>query len=451
MKKVRRLLWVALLVFSSIKFSFPQGTLTLTLEESIRLALAQNPNYLATEEKVETARAQVREAAASFFPSLNAQGLQTLDEKLFVLEFPSFVPGQPPQRMSIDFTKDYQFSLSLTLPIFTSGRLTSGFKQANYNLLSTEEGVRQSRQTTVFNTKQAFYSCLLAKNFVNVAEEAVEVAEKHYKNVKSLYEVGMASKFDLLRSEVQVANLKPQLIRARNSLKIAELALKTLLGLDLSQPVEIKGELAFEPFEPDLEESIAKALSARPEVSQVRYQKEMAGEMLKMARASNLPTIALSGLYNFWADNFNFRKDNWQSYYTVNLAFSIPIFNGFAASARVAQSKAIIKEIELADKGLQEMIKFEVRQVILKLKEAHESLLSQEKNVEQAQESLRIAELNFSEGMATTLDVSSAQAALSQAKTNYSQALYDYVISRAQLEKAMGVDLEGMNAEAKKE
>jgi len=451
MKKVRRLLWLALLVFSSIKFSFPQGTLTLTLEESIRLALAQNPNYLATEEKVETARAQVREAAASFFPSLNAQGLQTLDEKLFVLEFPSFVPGQPPQRMSIDFTKDYQFSLSLTLPIFTSGRLTSGFKQANYNLLSTEEGVRQSKQTTVFNTKQAFYSCLLAEKFVKVAEEAVEVAEKHYKNVKSLYEVGMASKFDLLRSEVQVANLKPQLIRARNSLKIAELALKILLGLDLSQPVEIKGELAFEPFEPDLEESIAKALSARPEVSQVRYQKEMAGEMLKMARASNLPTVALSGLYNFWADNLNFQKDNWQSYYTINLAFSIPIFNGFVTSARVAQSKAMIKEIEFADKGLQEMIKFEVRQAILKLKEAHESLLSQEKNVEQAQESLRIAELNFSEGMATTLDVSSAQAALSQAKTNYSQALYDYVISRAQLEKAMGVDLEGMNAEAKKE
>jgi len=177
----------------------------------------------------------------------------------------------------------------------------------------------------------------------------------------------------------------------------------------------------------------------------------MAGEMLKMARASSLPTIALSGNYNFWADNFNFQKDNWQSYYTVNLAFSIPIFNGFAASARVAQSKAMIKEIELADKGLQDMIKFEVRQAILKLKEAHESLLSQEKNVEQAQESLRIAELNFTEGMATTLDVSSAQAALSQAKTNYSQALYDYVISRAQLEKAMGVDLEGTSSKESKE
>jgi len=439
MKKARSLSLVILLVFFSAKFSFPQETLTLTLEESIRLALAKNPNHLATEERLETAKAQVREAAANFFPSLNAQGLQTIDEKLFVLEFPSFIPGQLPQRISIDFTKDYQFALSLSLPLFTSGRLTSGFKQAKYNLLATEEVVRQSKHMTVFNAKQAFYGCLLAESFVKVAEEAVEVAEKHYKNVKSLYEVGMASKFDLLRSEVQVANLKPQLIKARNNLKIAELALKTLLGLDLSQPVEIKGDLTYEPFNPDLEESISKALSNRPEISQLRYQKDVAGEMLKMSRASNLPTIALSGAFNYWADKFSFKRDTWESYYTINLVFSMPLFNGFATSARVAQSKAMIREIELTDQGLQNMIKFEVSEALLKLKEANESLLSQEKNVEQAQESLRIAELNFAEGMATTLDVSSAQAALTLAKTNYSQAMYDYVISRAQLEKAMGV------------
>jgi outer membrane protein TolC len=99
----------------------------------------------------------------------------------------------------------------------------------------------------------------------------------------------------------------------------------------------------------------------------------------------------------------------------------------------------MIKEIDFTQKGLIDIIKFEVRQAILRLQEAKESLLSQEKNVEQAQESLRIAELNFSEGLATTLDISSAQAALSQAKTNYSQALYDYVISLAELDKAMGI------------
>jgi outer membrane protein TolC len=99
----------------------------------------------------------------------------------------------------------------------------------------------------------------------------------------------------------------------------------------------------------------------------------------------------------------------------------------------------MIRELELSRKGIEGLIKFEVRQAALMLTEAKESLLSQEKNVDQAQESLRIAELNFAEGMATTLDVSSTQAALSQAKTYYSQALYDYVLSLAQLDKAMGV------------
>lgn len=439
MQKAGKIFLIIFLLIAVAKFNFSQEKLILSLEDSIKLALSQNPYHLASEERVEAAKHKLREAASSFLPSLNAQGLHTLDEKLFELEFPSFIPGQPPEKVSIDFTKDYQFALSLSLPLFTSGRLTSGFKQAKYNLLTTEEAVRESKHLTVFNTKKAFYGVLLAREFVKVAEEAVDVAEKHFRNVKSLYEVGMASKFDLLRSEVQVANLKPQLIKARNNMKIAELGLRTLLGIDLSQPIEVKGDLAFEPYEPDLEKSLTVAIANRPEISQLGYQKQMAREMVKLARSSNLPSLALSGTYNFWADKFIFQRDNWQSYYAVNLVLTVPIFNGFATSAKVAQSKSMIKELELTQRGAEEMIKFEVRQAILNLQEARESLLSQEKNVEQAQESLRIAELNFSEGLATTLDVSSAQAALTQAKTNYTQALYDYVISLAQLDRAMGI------------
>lgn len=438
MKKAKSVILVLLMCLFVGKFSFSQEKMTLTLDDTIRLALSQNPYHLASGERVQAAKAIVREAAANFFPTLNAQGLHTLDEKVFSIEFPDPITGKL-QRVTADFTRDYQFSLSLSLPLFTGGRLVSGFKQAKYNLLSTEEGARQSEHTTVFNAKTAFYGCLIAKEFVKVAEEAVEVAEKHLKNVKSLHEVGMASKFDMLRSEVQVANLKPQLIKARNNLEIAKLGLKTLLGIDLSQSLEIKGELSYEAYEPDLEECLAKALRNRPEVSQLNYQKQMAEETVKLARAADFPTVALSGSYNFWADKLNFQKDTWQSFYAINLVLSVPIFNGFSASAQVAQSKALIRELALTRKGLEETVGFEVRQAILNLKEAKESLPSQEKNVEQAQESLRIAELNFSEGLATTLDVSSAQAALSQAKTYYTQALYDYVVSLAQLDKAMGV------------
>ncbi len=415
-------------------------TLTLTLEDAIELALRQNPNYLATQEREGQARGLLREAVSRFLPSLNFQGMNTLDEKLFVLEFPSFIPGEPPQRFSIDFTRDFQASLAFSFPLYAGGRLVAGYKQAGYNLKSTKEGIRLSEQETVFNVKKAFYGYLLAREFFAVSEEALKLAEEFHKNVKSLYGVGMSSKFDLLRSEVQVANLRPQLIRARNGRDVAELGLKMALGIDLGKPIAVvaKGLLSSTPLDPDVDKWVEEALLKRPELRQIDQQRLMAGETLKIARGAVLPTLAVGGAFNSWADSLNFRKGAWQNYYSINLSLSIPLFNGFESQARIGQTKAAIREIDWIRKGLSDLIAFEVRQAILNYQQSRESLLSQEKNVEQAQEAVRIAELNFGEGLATALDVLTAQVALSQARTNYTQGLYDCVMSEAQLEKALG-------------
>jgi len=419
--------------------AFAQEKMTLTLEKSINLALSQNPYYLASQERVEGAQSRLRQAAAQFFPTLNAAAQQNLDEKVFVLEFPSFIPGGKPQRVAIDFTRDYQLSLSFNLPLYTGGRLTAGFRQAQLNLLSTQESVRQTNQETVLSVKKGFYGYLLARELVKVSEEALALAEKLLQNVKNMVEVGMASRLDLLRAEVRVANLKPSVLQARNNLAVAELSLKTVLGLDLLQPVEIVGEMSYQPVEVHLEECLAKALANRPELSQVNYQKRMAEEMAKIARAASLPTVAISGNYNYWANYLHFKKDNWQNFYAFNLVLSVPIFNGFSASARVAEAQAMIREMEHMEKGLIDRIKFEVEAALLTLNQARESLLSQEKNIEQAQESVRVAELSYTEGLATILDVDSAQVALSEARINYLRALYEYTVSLAQLEKAMGI------------
>lgn len=418
---------------------FAQDKVVLTLEKSIELALAQNPYHLASEERVNAAEQQVREAAAGFLPSLNSTGMATLDEKLFELEFPSFIPGQPPEKVKVDFTRDYQIGLSLSIPLYTGGRLTAGYKSAKYNLRSTQEYVRQSEHATVFNTKAAFYGCLLARQFVRVAEQAVKDAEDLHKNVKSQYEVGLASQFDLLRSEVRVVNLKPQLIQAKNSFEVMKLNLKTLLGMDISTPIEIEGNLSYEPIEPDMEKSIGLAIQNRPEILQLEYQKRIAEEMWKMARAERLPTLSISGSFNFWADRLAITGDAWQDYYNINLVLTVPLFNGFGPAARQAQAKTAVREIELNLKGLKDGVKFEVSQAILKIEEARESLLSQEKNVEQAEESLRIANLNYTEGMITVLDVSAAQTALNQARVNYSQAIYDFFVAVADFERSLGI------------
>ena len=417
-----------------------QEKLVLTLEDSIRLALEQNPFYQAAKTREDQASAQVREAVAGFFPSVNAQGMNVLDKKVFTIEFPSLVPGEPPQRIKFDFTRAYQFTVNFSVPLFTGGRLISGYKSANYNLEATRESIRQTRQETVFGVKAGFYGVLLARETLAATQEAVTLAEDFNKNVKNLYDVGMSSKFDLLRSEVQAANLKPQLIRARNALEEAELRLKTLLGLDIGRPVEFKGELSFKAVEVDADRSVVQALAARPELIQLRYQRQLAGEMVKIARAAYLPTVAVGGAYNYWGNQFRFGRNAWENFYQFNLVVNIPIFNGFSASAKLGESKATLKQLELNQKGFTEAVKFEVQEAILSLRQSREAILSQGKTVEEAQEAVRIAELNYKEGLATNLDVSSAQVALRQARTNYSLALFEYAVALAQLEKAAGAD-----------
>jgi len=417
-----------------------QEKLVLTLEDSIRLALEQNPFYQAAKAREDQASAQVRGAVAGFFPSVNAQGTNVLDKKVFTIEFPSLIPGEPPQRIKFDFTRAYQFTVNFSVPLFTGGRLISGYKSANYNLEATRESIRQTRQETVFGVKAAFYGVLLARETLAATQEAVTLAEDFFKNVKNLYDVGMASKFDLLRSEVQAANLKPQLIRARNALEEAELRLKTLLGLDIGRSVEFKGELSFQAVEVDADQSVVQALAARPELIQLRYQRQLAGEMVKIARAAYLPTVAVGGAYNYWGNQLKFGRNAWENFYQFNLVVNIPIFNGFSNSAKVGESQAALKQLELSQKGLVEAVKYEVQEAILSLRQSREAILSQGKTVEEAQEAVRIAELNYKEGLATNLDVSSAQVALRQARTNYSLALFEYAVALAQLEKAVGVN-----------
>lgn len=413
--------------------------ITLTLEKSISLALSQNPSYLASQERVNAAQSRVRQAASQFFPSLDAVGQNNLDRKAFSLLFPSFIPGGRPQRVTLDFAKNYTLTFALNVPLYAGGRLTAAYKSAKYGLLASQESVRQTNQETVFSVKQAFFNYLVAREYVKVAEEALSLAEKTLANVKNMHDVGIASRLDLLRAEVSASNLKPPVIQARNAVKIAEAGLKTVLGLDVARPVEIIGELTYLPVEVDPAASLASALANRPELSLINYQRMIAEESRKIAAAGALPTVAISGNYNYWGDFLKFKRGIWESYYSFNLVVSVPIFKGFQTPAQVAEAMAAIREIEQTRKGLTDAIKFEVEASLLNLNQARESLLSQEKNVEQALEGVRVAELNYGEGLATILDVDAARVALSEARTNRLRAVYDYEIARAMLDKAMGV------------
>lgn len=414
----------------------------LTINDSVRIALEKNPNILAMKKRIESAKNQEQGALSNFLPKLDLSAMKTVEEKLFTIEIPSFVPGQPPTVAKFDFTKDYQYTLRMTQTIFTGGKLISSYNQAKLNLNLTEEMDSQVKQDLIFEVKRAYYGVLLSKEVLKVSENALTLAEKHLERTKKLVEAGVASRLDLLRAEVQVANLKPQVIKAKNAVELAESNLKTLLGLKSDDEVVLKENLSYTPVKIESEKLISIAFEKRPELNQLRIQRKMAGEMLKLAWASYIPNVALAGEFNWRADRFSFSKSALENYYTVNLVLTLPVFDGFSREAKISQSKAELERIDYILKGAEQSISLDVKSAILSFKEAEESYESQKTNVGQAEEAVRVAELNYEEGLATYLDVLSAHMALTEAKMNLAQALYNYNVALAKIERAVSIPIE---------
>lgn len=414
----------------------------LTLADSVRIALEKNPNILAMKKRIESAKSQEQEALSSFLPKLDLSAMKTVEEKLFTIEIPSFIPGQPPTVARFDFTKDYQYTIRMTQTIFTGGKLISSYNQAKLNLNLNEEIDNQTRQDLIFEVKKAYYGVLLSKEILKVSEDALSLAEKHLERTKKLVEAGIASRLDLLRAEVQVANLRPQVIRARNVAELTEEGLKTLLGLQPDDEIVLKEGFGYKPLEIDEEKLLSLALEKRPEINQIKIQRRMAREMLKLAWASYIPNVAVVGDFNWRADRFSFAKGALENYYTLNLVLTLPLFDGFSREAKLSQSKAELERIEYILKGAEQGISLDVKNAILSLKEAEESYESQKTNVTQAEEAVRVAELNYEEGLATYLDVLSAHMALTEAKMNLAQALYNYHVALVKIEKAVAVSIE---------
>jgi len=401
---------------------------SLTLEEAMRLALANNREILVAEEKIEEARQGIKEAKAGYFPVINLDGAYTR-----LNEAPSLsIPGYP----SIEMGKvdSYLSKISFSQPLYTGGRLSYANKGASLYYQKPQEDLKNVQARITFQVKKAFYAVLLAQENVEVTEKALAQAKRHLAVVENFFKVGVVSRFDLLRTRVEVANLKPDLIQARNNLRLSEENLANLLSLP-SASLKLEGELSFKPVKITLEEAIDKALKERSDLKSLRLQEEILEVALKLAEVQNKPTLALVGNYQY--QNPSGGENKWGEEWNLNLVLSMPIFDGWANRARVAQRRSQVKQIELSLRGLEAGIHLEVKKAFWDLEASEERIYAQEKNIEQAEEALSIAEVRYESGLITNLEVLDVQLVLTRVRVSYLKALYDYNIAKAELEKAM--------------
>ncbi len=443
---------IMLLITGSL---FAQDRLILTIDKSIELALEKNPEVRIAEKNVKKAGASIGEAYSALLPQVNgsinfqkAWEIQETTIPNFIKEMlgPS-TPGydQMPDyvRISFGLENTFTYGLNLAQPLFLGGAGIAGVKMAYASRRASEKNLESKKQNLIYQTADAFYRALLAQELMQVQEQALEQSQANLDRVVKLYNVGSASGFDKMRAEVEVANVKPEVIAARNNYQSALTGLRTVMGLPKETQIMIEGELEYKKDElmsSPYDTLMQKALQNRPELKVLTAQKDIAAQNITLARSEFLPKLYFSTDYSFLAmrNDYNFKSEDFSKGFTSALSLQIPLFTGLKRCRTYQKARLDYNIIQDTKKQLYDGIAAEVELAQNKFKEAEEKYLSAEKSIDLAEEALHLANLRYEEGVATQLDVLNSQLALTRARVNYASALYEYQTARYRLRKVTG-------------
>jgi len=425
---------------SSLLFS--EEVIELSIEKAINIAVKNNYNYLISKEEVKQYKQRLKQNMG-FLPIAHLEGAKNLSEKLMEIEMPPMFPGDVPKKVSLDFTKNYEFTFQIVQPLFTGGKIWHSYKNAKLDLNIAREKERNTKDEVILNVKKLFFNIIVMKELVKAQQEAMKLAENNYNNINEKYKLGMVSKYDLLRAELNMASIKPKILNVEKLLKLLTINLKTMLRIPDRTRIVISGKLEHNSYELELSEFIKKSLLNSSEILQLNMQLKKARNLLKIAYAQYIPDFSIIARYSYRSDAFKFTSNNWDNNYTINLGISFPIFTGLKRSAKVGEMKVMKKILDLNLKQLNDGTITMVKELYYTIDEEFKNIQTGLKSIETAKEGVRIADLNYKEGLISILELNTSFNQLTNARVAYLQAAYNYKIALSELEKVSGINISG--------
>lgn len=416
----------------------------LTLDSAVTIALAQNREVLIADRERDKAEAQTAEATSGALPQLYVAGLYTRNIRLPVLFLPPgtvFNPGTSTEALELGSNNSYMLGATLSQTLY-SRKVGVALDIAHTYHDYADEAYRATSQDVTLAVRRAFYGVLLARELAAVTHAGLEVVRTNVENVRSLFAHGSAAEYDLLRAEVELANTEPLAISADNALVLSRNALKEILALPLDADLDVVGEFTFDEVPPGvLEEARTAALGANPGLAGLRLQEDMLGMNISIERASLFPTLSLIGSYQYQTqdNSFAFRNYLWATSLSVGLQISFPLFDGFRSSARIDQAIIDRDKVHFARLRAEDGLRLRVQAGELRMQEALKRIQGQDRNITQAEKAVRIAQTRYRSGVGTQLELMDSEAAMTRARATRAQALYDFLVARAEWENAAGI------------
>ena len=410
-----------------------QEKLALTLDQAIEIALSDNPTIHVAEQTIELKKISDRETVLGVLPEASLTGAytRTIKKQTMVMNGMKFQVGIPNQ---------YQGGLTVSLPIFAP-TLYKSMKLTKTDLALAVEQARASKQDLVNQVTKAFYQTLLAQDSYAVLEKAFAQSEENYRIVNAKYEQGKVSEFDKISAEVQMRNMQPSVISARNGVELSKLQLLVLMNIDPETEIELEGSL--NDYEQEVFAGVLAAdtnsLKNNTTLNQLDMNVKMLQQTLSLNKQSFAPTIALqfNYMYTCMADNFKFKDYEWNPYSNVSLSVSVPLFK-YKNFSTVKKTNIQISQLMKNRDYTARQLAMQQQSYLNGMAASAEQVTSNKVAIVQAQKARDIAEKLYEVGRGTVLELNSAEVALTQAKLTYTQAIYDYLSAKADLDKLQG-------------
>ena len=441
------LLLIALVGLSASQLA-AQQLVELKLAEALTFALENNPSAKNARLELLISKATIKETTARGLPQINGAYNLDYNPKIPVV----FLPNQPPfgdpsipsDVIPARFGVSYSSGLGLTVSqMIFDGSFFVGLRAAKTLLELTNKDLKKAEIDVIENVKKAYYGVLVNQQRIRLAEANLSRIDTLLKETTALLEAGFVEKLDVSRVQVQRNNSYTQVQRSQTGLDIS----KQILKLQMGMPMEFEITLAesLEELSPKVETLalLGEEGADRIELEQVTTQLTLVGLDLKNNMSQYMPKIDFigntrrSGAGNELDRVFN--KSNWFGSSLVGVSLSVPIFDGFSKAARIQKNRVQINQIENQRTFLKESFKNELYVAKANLRNDLSLLEVQEANLQLATEVYQIARIKYKEGVGSNLEVVEADAALIQAEINYLGAIYDGLISKINLEKALGL------------
>ena len=414
-----------------------------TLREAVGLALKNNPDLESARLEAEKAHARVHEAWGYTMPSIGLTGQYTQAIKKPVFYLPGIFFGEPADvSIPVEIGSKYAMTFGLTASqIIFNGTVFVGVGATATYSRAAEELYTGKRTETVARARKAFYGALIAREALSLMRQGLANAEDNLKNVRLLRAQGLLSEYDEMRASVGVENIRPAVIQAETNADLATESLANILGLPATERIAADGDLTFIPYD--------NALLTAPEglllennstLKALRLQREVNEAFVQAERANYLPTLVAFGNYQYQTQKNTLRisTNDFIASSSIGLQLSLNIFQGFQTNARVDQAQIEVKKSETQLVAVENSLRTGLRATLGALEQSRKRLQAQDRNVETAERGYAIVTTRFLASSATQLEVNDAQLALTQAKVNRIQAIFDYLTASADLDQLLG-------------